>query len=125
MKKLLLFIIFLLIVPSIFSQQNYYTFSELNGMEDNSGNTHKFYRLYNFQKGGGSDSYSNSIYHLDLGDNSDSLFLYTGRSFLDFSYVILDLEFWNNDPSKYIYCGSSGYTDGTAFIQRYDQDQPS
>ena len=60
--KTTLFII-LLFLSNLSAQQYYYTFSELRGMEDNSNNTHLFYRMYTFQKGGSiiGDYYENSI----------------------------------------------------------------
>jgi hypothetical protein len=96
-------------------------------MEDTNGNTHLFYRMYTFQKGGDpfSDYFENSIYHFVIQHNTDSLFLWDGQDFNYDNHRILDIEFWDSDPSKFIYCGFHAITDPVAIIQRYDQAQPS
>ncbi len=120
-----LFIVLLFICN--LSAQQYYTFSELKGMEDSSNNTHLFYRLYAFQKGGSiiGDYYENSIHHLDIKNNIDTLFLWDGEDYSYNTTGILDLKFLDTDPSKYIYCGFHAVLDPTAFIQRYDESTPS
>jgi hypothetical protein len=123
MKTIILFCF--AFISGLLAQQNYYTFSELKGMEDNSGNTHLFYRLYAFQKGGGpiGDHYENSIYHFNLQNQTDSLFLFDGGSIGESSTSINDLEFWNNNPDEFIYCGVWVTVDPTAFIKLYDKDE--
>lgn len=124
MKTLILSLLFIM---SLNAQTYFYTFNELNGIEDNSGNTHLFYRLYTFQKGGGplGDYYENSIYHFDLTNGTDTLFLFDGGRIGDAVIRIIDLEFWNNNPSEYIYLGEGVSVDPVAFIQRFDQTEPS
>jgi hypothetical protein len=124
MKTLSVLLFFLFI--SINAQEKYYTFSELKGMEDQSGNTHLFYRLYTFLEGEFpiGDYYQNSIYHFDLANNEDTLFLYDGRIYEDI-INISDLEFWDSDPTKYIYCGAIISGDAGSFIRRFDQPNPT
>ena len=129
MKKIL-FLVFLLFSSNLFylfSQQYYYTFSELKGMEDSNNNTHLFYRLYTFQKGGSiiGDYYENSIYHLDFENEKDTLFLFDGGRLGDFTNSIVDLEFWDTDPSKFIYLGVGISVDPVAYIRRFDQPEHS
>jgi hypothetical protein len=122
MKKIFLF--FLLSFPAtLLCQINNPTLSELKGMEDLKGNTHLFYRMDSswgdYLHGG----FSNSIYHFDLSDESDSLFLYAGvkrDSIYQTSIFINDIEFWHNDPTKYIYVGVGCYTECGGFIKRSD-----
>ncbi len=76
-SKIRYFLNLLLIVISfsIHAQQKYYTFSELRGLEDNSGNTHLFYRKYHFEGDQYNNSGVNNIYHLNLANNNDTIFL--------------------------------------------------
>ena len=125
MNKIL--IIALLFISSLSAQQYYYTFYELKGMEDQSNNTHLFYRLYTFQYGGPivGDYYENSIYHFDLFNQTDTLFLFEGGRIGESTTGIVDLEFWDNNPATYIYLGVGTSVDQVAFIKRFDQEQPS
>ena len=127
MKKIsvLALLIFFTNHSNLFAQQHYYTFSELKGMEDSSGSTHLFYRLYTFQKGGSiiGDYYENSIHHFDLKNETDTLFLFDGGRIGDFTTSIIDFEFWNSDPSEFIYLGVGASVDPVAYIQRFDQEQ--
>ncbi len=122
---LILFV--LLFTSSSLPQQYYYTFSELNGMEDQSSNTHLFYRMFTYQKISEpfSDYIDNSIHHFDLNNNVDSFFLWSGQNISYESTGVTDLEFWNNDPAKYIYCGFSAVVDPVTFIKRYDKNNSS
>lgn len=92
-------------------------------MEDSSGNTHLFYRMYTFQKDGVpfGDYYENSIHHLDMNNGIDSIFLKDGQFSTENTTRITDVEFWNNDPTKFIYCGENVVVDPVAFIRRFDQ----
>ncbi|HEX9739849.1 MAG TPA: hypothetical protein VGA29_03655, partial [Ignavibacteriaceae bacterium] len=104
MKKILL--IAFLFISSLYSQTYYYTFSELNGIEDNSDKTHLFYRIYTFEASPViGDYFENSIYHFDLEKSTDTLFLFEGGRIGEFVTIMIDLEFWNNNPSEYIYIG--------------------
>ena len=129
MKKIFLLTLLFLFSNSfnLFAQQYYYTFSELKGMEDNNSNTHLFYRTYTLKEADYpfSNYYENSIHHLDIKNNVDTLFLRDGEDYSYNTTRILDLKFWDNDPSKYIYCGFHAVLDPTAFIQRYDESASS
>ncbi len=118
LNLLLIFISF-----SIYAQQKYYTFSELRGLEDNSGNTHLFYRLYNYEGNYIEYSYSNNIYDLNLSNDSVKIFLYDagGESlYISFAHPIKDYAFWNNDPSKYIFGGTIYGMESFAYLTRFD-----
>jgi hypothetical protein len=86
-------------------------FVEMKGLEDSAHNTHLFYR-YSYHEDLGNFSYRfhNDIHHLNLNNNSVVLFLLDYRGPYNNSYGIevFDFEFWNNDPTKYIYCGTEG-----------------
>ena len=125
MKRVIISIVFIF-SSVIFPQNKYYTFSELRGIEDYSGNTHLFYRLYYSNINSSIYKTENSIYHLNLESGTDTLFLrdgvYQDEYQSSFSYVS-DYKFWNRNPSKYIYCGSwAGGMDITlhAFVKRFD-----
>lgn len=128
MKKILMILI--IFSSLLFSQQKYYTFSELRGMQDSSGNTHLFYRLHYSLDSGSSHYTENSIYHLDLQNKIDTLFLFDGGGWIsssdipEFSHIV-DYEFWNNDPAKFIYSGIGGNIDPICFLKRYDEDSAS
>lgn len=109
MGKVLL-ILTILLTSAALAQQKYYTFSELKGMEDQAGNTNLFYRLYYYSNNHGNIERENSIHHLNLKNDVDSLFLYDGGysyTFAGYTFVsIIDYEFYGKDPSKYIYTHS-------------------
>jgi hypothetical protein len=92
-------------------------------MEDQQGNTHLFYRIYSSYSNDPFYDTNNDIYHLDMETNSDSLFL-VDRSHEDpaWSWFISvnDYAFWNDDFTKYIFCGSMGSWEPGPFIQRFD-----
>ncbi len=129
MKKIFLLALLFLFSNSfnLFAQQYYYTFSELKGMEDSNSDTHLFYRTYTVKEANSpfSNYIENSIHHLDIKNNIDTLFLWDGEDYSYNTTGILDLKFLDTDPSKYIYCGFHAVLDPTAFIQRYDESTPS
>ncbi len=100
-------IIFFIILISHISASN---FAELSGFEDSNGNTHLLYRICIRYSSGG---FSNDIYHFDIFNNSDSLYLedyYFPAIFPEPygwpSYISVDdLEFWHGNPADFIYCG--------------------
>ena len=104
------------------------SFSELIGIEDNSGNTHLYYRIYYIIPAPFGDGYDESIYHYDLFNLVDTLFLedYVKPQYLPWPYggggnIIQDVEFWDHDPSKYVYSSYRWGTDiGTGYVNRYD-----
>ncbi len=79
MKKfgLLFFVVLSLTFSSQLSAQNVSPhFSELKGMEDAQGNTHLLYRIYSYQILQPFGFYEdNSLYHFDLGNQKDTLFI--------------------------------------------------
>jgi len=106
------------------------SFSELRGMEDSLGNTHLFYRIYQVIPGIYGDGCNNSIYHFDLSNSLDTLFLF---DYAEPDYfppplhgggnVVLDYKFWNQDPGQFIYCGFSWGTDiGSGYIWDYNPE---
>jgi len=122
MKKIILisFLIFPIIVTA---QTHNYTFSELKGMEDNQGNTNLFFRQYYFEGNSVNNAFDNSIYHWDLSTNIDTVFLYAGgysNPITSSSQNIFDYEFWDKNPSKYIYLGIGCTMDCSGYVQRFD-----
>ena len=113
MKAFILFVL-LIFTSNTFSQNVSPQFSEPKGMEDQSGNTHLFYRIYtsSFDSVTYWPVSSNNIYHFDLLTLEDTLFLEsylrldsTTHSPVDF--VIDDLTFWQNNPTHFIYWGAT------------------
>ncbi len=106
---------------NIFSQ-NYPHIEELRGLEDSLGNTQLFYR-YVFPPSG---CWSKSIYHLDVANSVDTLFIYDAASDPigegcrgDYVY---DYEFFNSNFSEFIYGGYNFYFDPVPILRRYDGD---
>ena len=122
--KLLILFYAAIVQISLIAQTPNYTFSKLTGMEDQYGNTHLFYWKYAYSGNDTNNSYQNNIFHLDLSNGEDTLFLqqygYTMYFMSSFSHSIDDFEFWNNDPSKYIYTKTVCGFDCSAAIIRYD-----
>ena len=119
MKAFILFVLFIF-TSNTFSQNVPHLF-ELKGLEDSLGNTHLFYRF------GGTNTicWNKNIYHFDLINNIDTLFI------PDFGYIvepggwcqgnyIFDYEFFENDPAKYIYGGYNQSIDPVPILIRYD-----
>ncbi len=122
MKRVILLLTFLF-SSIIFPQNKYYTFSELRGMEDQSGNTHLFYRLYYNNEVPNYTDMSNNIYHLDIFNKVDTLFLpnnYYSNPAWQSGIGASNLEFWNNDPTRYIYIGTYCGIDCDGGLVRYD-----
>ena len=100
-------------------------FSELKGMEDKDGHTHLFYRIHSEQfEDQLHQSKHNSIYHLNVQQESDTLFL---EDYLHFNSGIVtyqniyNLDFWNDDPGKFIFCGDASFSlDYWSFVNRFD-----
>ncbi len=123
-----IFLFIILLNELAFSQARDIKLTALSGMEDQRGNTHLFYRKY-FYQGNGINYYTdNSIYHLDLFQNIDTLFLNERVNYnmpFGVDNYIFDYDFWNNDPSKYIYSGVNiCFNNYVAYIARYDK-QPT
>ncbi len=106
MKKWVAFL-FICLSTNNFSQTNISPqFTELKGMEDQFSSTHLFYRIHLYQPGGPiGDYFENSIYHFDLGNLEDSLFLFEGGRIGDSFVRIVDVEYWDYNPAEFIYLG--------------------
>jgi hypothetical protein len=103
--------------------QSYPYISELSGLEDSQNNTHLFYRyIYPFD-----NCWDKNIYHIDISNQKDTLFI------SDIGYQVIpewgcqgdyvnDYEFFNNDPTKFIYCGYELWIDPVALLRRFDGD---
>lgn len=119
MKHLWLLLV-LLFPAAIFAQR----FSALDGMEDQNGNTHLFYRIYN-NIGVVNDSITNSVYHWNLAANTDSLYFldyyYYENGLPHFSYnKTLGFKFFDNNPDHYIKWGERGSLDYYGYIKKYN-----
>ena len=121
MKRLI--IIILLSAVATFSQNVSPQFSELKGMEDQSGNTHLFYRIYTSGFGTMGFYYSNNIWRIEPSSGIDTFFLGDG-GFADLFDEVNDYDFWGNNYRKYIYAGTHIYIEPTPEVYRYDQIDP-
>ena len=68
---------------------------------------------------------NNDIYHFDLTNFSDSLFLedYSHSDpVMSYFRSVKDYAFWDDDFSKYIFCGSMGSWEPGPYIKRFDSD---
>ncbi len=103
----------------ILAQEKY--FHDLRGLEDSTGTTHLFYRMHEFESYTFTcDDYKqtfqsswNSVYHLDLSEDSDTLFLedYSlsgGCTGFDLVKNVIDYIFFDNDITKWIANGFAG-----------------
>jgi len=119
----------LFLFTNIFSQTTVLPqFSELNGMDDQEGNTHLFYRIRSDTIIGQSYlSLKNDVYKLNISDGEDSLFFYDrvigDENGTDFHHVN-DYDFWNSDVNKYISGGTSGNFYPYTYINRFDYLDP-
>ncbi len=126
MKKIISFVIIFCFTEcyaqTIISPQ----ISELKGLEDQSGNTHLFYRIYTHFANDPIYEWSNHIYHWDKFAGADTLFI-TASGFespgYNFNKWVSDVDFWNNNPAEFIYCGGTTggpFFEGTAYVRRFD-----
>ncbi|MDP3830845.1 MAG: hypothetical protein Q8Q47_06220, partial [Ignavibacteriaceae bacterium] len=120
-------IIFLLVLSvQIFSQNYVPSFHSLNGFEDSTSTTHLFYRSSTYAYTATSTNSTNHLRHYNTSTNSDTLFFNeftTANYVFDDGSYLYSYDFWNNDPSKYIF--HNGYytfcgTGAGSFISRYD-----
>ena len=127
MKKCAAFL-FICYIAHNFSQTNVSPqFSELKGMEDQLGNTHLFYRINTYYENPPIYQWSNHIYHWDLNQGVDTLFINVSgleSPAMNYNTWVSDLEFWNNSPTKFVYCGGATgqYFEGSGFVKRFDGD---
>ena len=135
MKKLLLLLFFSAITLSAIAQERY--FYDLNGMEDDSENTHLFYRIYDEKSSScavydpETDEYNQidtihrdrNIYHFDTWSESDSLQIRNFNGQDNFCELIgvntKDIEFFEAHPDSFItysvYAGFEAYAVITDF----------
>lgn len=123
--KLWFLFFFLLLFPSTgFTQNVGPIFNQLRGMEDFNGNTHLFYRIYTFSGDSYINTSNNSVYHFDLSNFVDSLFLFDGGNVnvvsTSHSIGVLGYTFWDNDPSKLIYKKIECNIDCVSSVNRFD-----
>ena len=101
-------------------------FSELKGMEDQNNNTHLFYRIYTSFENPPVYDWSNHIFHLDLYTGIDTMFISSSGHedpAYNFNKWVGDVEYWNNNPSEFVYCGEitfGPFFEGSAYISRFD-----
>ncbi len=118
MKKFSLIV--LLLLNTNLYPQSYPHITELRGLEDSLGNTQLFYR-YVFP---GILCWIRSIYHFDVNDVSDSLFIYDAA--IDpigegcRGQYIYDYELLNDKISEFVYGGLDFYYDAVPIFVRYD-----
>jgi hypothetical protein len=107
------------------------TFSELKGFEDQSGNTHLFYRIYQEIQHPDELQINNILYHWDLNNNTDTLFFdafsIVPNNPLDpgYSIDIPAYDFWSLNPDKYIYSVLEITMDPIGYIYRSDLQTPT
>ena len=89
-------------------------FTDLIGLEDSLGQTHLFYRFYQESDDGFHEYRRNDIYHLDITNGSDTLFLESysyQNGFGDiYAQEVMDITWKSTDPKDYI---ASGYVSET------------
>lgn len=126
MKSVLLVLLSFIFSQNIFSQ----TFSELKGFEDQNGNTHLFYRIYQEIKYPDQTVIDNKLYHWDLNNNVDTLFFDAYRVIPNdplqpgYTLDIPAYDFWSLNPDKYIYSVLEMTMDPLGYIYRSDYQNP-
>jgi hypothetical protein len=125
MKKWFTFLCLLLLSSfASYGQNVYQHFSELNGMEDYNINTNLLYRINSVFQDTYNYNTSNNIYLLNVVNKQDSLFQYDGSYDNEFTghgwRSVNSYDFWQKNPRLYILCGSGGGSDGSPFIERFD-----
>jgi len=114
-------IISLLFVPLVYAQTGQ-RIHDLKGITDENGTIHLFYRIF---KDFEDDSFQdNSIYHLNISSKTDSLFLKDfSNSVVDITERINDVQFFGNNPEKYIYTKDYCSSDCRGIISRFDKEK--
>ncbi len=127
MKIYLLILLSLIFNCNILSQ----TFSELKGFEDQSANTHLFYRTYQEIQNPEELQIDNILYHWDLINNIDTLFFDAYQIIpnditqIGYTIDIPGYDFWNLNPDKYIYSVLEITMDPIGYIYRSDYQNPT
>lgn len=123
MNKTMISILSLIVIFNLCFAQSDHKIIGLRGIENSAGNSHLFYRLNNSFDLDYQNIIHSSIYHLDVKNNVDTVFLQfccSPNPYYDYILYYEDYDFWNNDPNKYISCGVETGLDPTYFIKRYD-----
>ena len=92
---------------------------DLKSLTDSSGTDHLFYRIYAEYEG--TEYFTDNIYHLNVSTGVEELFLehyYDTRFGYEDQNYVNEYRFFENDPQKFIYIGSSGFEVG--YIERHD-----
>jgi len=111
-----------LLLSSFSFGQSFPHIFELRGLEDSLNNTHLFYR-----HGGSSlgPCWSKSIFHMDIANNIDTLFVIDIGSYIYpygcYGTSYIDYEFFSNDPTQFIFVGSDYDVDAWVAILRNDE----
>ena len=107
--RYLFIVILLLVLQAALPAQNISPqFSELKGMEDAQGNTNLFYRIYSYELLKPSGFYEdNSLYHLDLANQTDNLIIRESGSDISVHIYINDYKVINLNPIHYIYAATA------------------
>jgi len=100
-------------------------FTQLRGIEDSLGNTNLYYRKHYEIVDSFYGEWDNSVYHYNLSNNVDSLFLWDHNvDYIGYSggEYIADYEFWDNNPYRFIYGGAHvANFDTSPFLSRFDR----
>jgi hypothetical protein len=119
-----LLFVFLLSSYAIYGQHVYQHFNELNGMEDFNNNTNLLYRIYSQDQDMSNNNTGNNIYLLNLVDKVDSIFQLDYSSYNDYTggqwRTVDAYDFWEKNPRKFIVIGSHGSSDGSPYVERFD-----
>src|SRR5690554_6683317 len=119
MKKLLQLVLLTFGLTSLVVAQTPVKIHDLKSLTDSSGTVHLFYRIYAEYEG--TEYFTDHIYHYNTQTGKEELFLehfYNDDLGFEYQYYINEYSFFENNPTKYIAIGSSGFENG--FIQRYD-----
>lgn len=123
MKRLLVVLVSLLCSLQMFSQERFYTFNSLDGLEDKEGNTHLFYRKYYLYNAGANHSEENGIYRYDVNNDKDTLIAadyWYYNPVTEWYQNVSDISFFDGDLYKYIYCGVNGGFESYGYIYKSD-----
>ncbi len=121
-----LFIVIILFSEFTFSQTTFPTLQDLNGLVDNQNHDHLFFKINSVEKQNDNYYLHNDVYHLDLNNNKDTVFLQAGGIIDNFSGYpvtnILGFQFWDKDPSKYIAWGIVCSLECGTLIKKFDKE---